>query len=201
MSIKQLCTVHKNSLFCARHSNAKHESPDLMSMISWKWNSFICNKIPQPLWSINATRLLSVAVIFINWPYAHEKVKKKKMICRSSCGWHPSCFIQKEAPWSLLGWEWVLSFCSARRCWFTASLSVSHRSYREDIINCWAALNLGLCVRSARRHTTGANICTTHTHVYHVCACKHNVCTINGVKIVSLQMLLHESMNPSVAAW
>lgn len=181
------CAVRTRAVYsvCTRHSNAKHESLDLMSMISWRWNLFICIKIPQPLWSINATRLLSVAVIFINWPYAHEKLEKKqkKKICRSSWGWNPSCFILKEAPWPLLGWEWFFGFCSARSCWFTATLSVSHLSSREEIINLSELLLTQDCVSVVDTHThtqafkhTGANICSMHAHM---CMQAHNVCTLS----------------------
>lgn len=138
----QLCTT-RAVYSVHRHSNPNCESLDLMSMISWKWNLFIRIKIPPPLWSVNATQLLSVADIFINRPYVQEKWEKiNKMICRSSWGWHPSCFIQKETPWSPLGWV----FCSARTWCFTASLSVSHLSSGEEIINLTELLLTQDCV-------------------------------------------------------
>lgn len=50
--------------------------------------------------------------------------------------WKKSKFLYSEgAPWSLLSWEKFQGFCSARRCWFAASLSVSHLFFRGEIIN------------------------------------------------------------------
>lgn len=73
------CNMPHNSVFCARRSNARHESLDLMSTISGKWNLFICIKIPLLLWSINAKCLLDFfhLQLFLKIGVMHMKNRKK----------------------------------------------------------------------------------------------------------------------------
>lgn len=123
------------------------------------------------------------------------KVEEKKMIWRSSWGWNPSCFMQKEAPWSMRGCDWFLGFGSTRRCRFTASLSVSHLSSREEIINLSELLLTWACVSAVEtcihRHssTQVRNMCNMHAHM---CMQANTACTpaINGAITVSPHLLL-----------
>lgn len=67
--------------------------------------------------------------------------------------WKKSKLLYSEgAPWSPLSWENFQGFCSTGRCWFTASLSVSHPFFRGEIINLSELLLTLASVSAAKTH-------------------------------------------------
>lgn len=83
-----------------------------------KSNVCVCIRIPPTLWSLNATRLLSATVIFMNPPFVHvkwEKILNIKIVDGAESGFK---VLQAVASWCLLGLKVVL-ICSCRNCSFS----------------------------------------------------------------------------------